>query len=166
MAGLHPALGTPPHELDLLTLHVLAPHHRCRAVILLDAIVADQPAISQVTLQLRPRIGCRMLDIWPVDATPGELQVCLHSFLGVVRVADDQPSDNVQAIPAQVIACGFGSNAASSAVFALGVLRSRRRNAKSSARTFPMPRKTYLKPALRISGASHSPWSAMEDVIA
>src|SRR5512132_3193534 len=66
-----------------------------------------------------------MLDIWPVDATPGELQVCLHSFLGVVRVADDQPSDNVQAIPAQVIACGFGSNAASSTVFALGVLRSR-----------------------------------------
>jgi hypothetical protein len=72
---------------SIFTLHVLAPHHGRRAVILLDAIVADQPATSQVTLQLRPRIGGRMLDIWPVDATPGELQVRLDSFAGVVRVA-------------------------------------------------------------------------------
>ena len=41
---LHPAIGAPPQELDLLRRQVLAAHHGRRAVVLLDALVDDQAA--------------------------------------------------------------------------------------------------------------------------
>ena len=39
---LHPALGPPAHELDLLGLQVRAAHDRRRAVVLVDAVVDDR----------------------------------------------------------------------------------------------------------------------------
>ena len=41
---LHPALGAPAQELDVVGVEMLGPHDRGRAVVLLDAVVDDQVA--------------------------------------------------------------------------------------------------------------------------
>ena len=44
VAQLHPALGPPAQELDLVRRQVLGPHHRGGAVVLLEPVVDDQAA--------------------------------------------------------------------------------------------------------------------------
>src|SRR5262245_39654883 len=48
VADLDPALGTPPQELDFLGVDVLAADHGGRAVILLQPLVDDEPAVAEL----------------------------------------------------------------------------------------------------------------------
>ena len=105
-----------------------------------------------------------MLDIRPVDVASGEREVCGNRLAPIVRIADDEASDDEHAVAMQMVdRCRSGIGRVPHGA---GCSWRAFRNARSSSRMFSMPRKTYRNPASRISGASVSPCVAIEAVIA
>ena len=65
---LHPALGAPAQELDVLGRQVLAAHHRRRPVVMATRRRPRSGRASRSRAVIGvPRIGRRMLDVRPVD---------------------------------------------------------------------------------------------------
>src|SRR5207248_11574824 len=51
----------------------------------------------------RAGIGRRMLDVWPVDVSPSEIEVDFDRLPRVVWIANDEATDNVHAVAVQMV---------------------------------------------------------------
>src|SRR5215211_5417928 len=69
-----------------------------RSVVLLDSLALDQPLLTEIPRHRRARIGHRVLDVRPVDILAREPQVRVDRRPGVVRVADDEATDDVHSV--------------------------------------------------------------------
>ena len=139
---LHPALRPPPQELDIVGGDVLGAHDGRGAVVARNVLLHDQRAAAELFGHRRARIRCGVLDVRPVDIAARERQVCLDRVAGIVGIADDQPADNEEAVPVQVLDRGNRRVAHGAALRTLRVLGRAFRKARSSASTFSMPRNT------------------------
>src|SRR4029434_1007763 len=72
---LHPPLGSPAQELDLLSLEMRASRDGGRPVIVLDPRVDDESALTKLAGHWRSRIGCRVLDVRPVHVLLSKCEV-------------------------------------------------------------------------------------------
>ena len=96
MPHLHPALGPPADEFDLIGFEVLGFHDGGRAVVLLDAFIHDKTAGSELSGHRRTGVRRRVLDVGPVHVLPGKGEIRFDRFARVVRVADDDAADHRQ----------------------------------------------------------------------
>ena len=142
---LHPALGPPAQELDLVG--------RRGARVRTTAVVPSYSSTSSLTIRprsrkssrhRRARIRRRVLDVRPVDVPARERQVRLDRLARVVRIADDQAADDEHAVRGAGASMAVDRRVADRAAAARGARSSPRafRNARSSSRTFSMPRNT------------------------
>src|SRR5271157_6345381 len=77
VASLHPALSFPAQVLNFFRRYVLGADYRSRAVILLQSLVGDQSALLEILGHGCARIGCGVLDVWPIYVAAGEREVSL-----------------------------------------------------------------------------------------
>ena len=125
MPHLHPALGAPAHELDLLGVERSV---RTTAVVpsySLHVFVDDQVLLAEVLRHRRAGIRRRMLDVRPVDVLAGEREVRFDRLAGVAGIADDEAADDEHAVPMEHVDGARASRCRRAAAFALGVLRAR-----------------------------------------
>jgi len=122
---LHPPFGLPAHEFDLVRLEMRAARHGRRPVVLLDALIDDQPALDEVARHRRARVRRRMLDVGPIHVFPGEREVGGDGTGRVVRVADDQPADDQHPVTVQDVDRRHRRVADPASVLARAVLRAR-----------------------------------------
>src|SRR5215510_9364154 len=102
VTDLDPALGPPSQKFDLLGLEVLAANHRGRAVVLLQPLIDDEPAVAELFGHRRPGIGRWVLDIGIVHPAMSEGEVRFDRLAGVVGVAHDEAADDVHPVAVQV----------------------------------------------------------------
>ena len=100
---LHPALGPPPHEFDLLGVEMRAARDGRGAVVLFQPPVHNQIFLLEIRRHRRAGIWRRVLDIRPVDVASGEREVCGNRLAPIVWIAHDEASNDEHAMTMQMI---------------------------------------------------------------
>src|SRR6185295_1930073 len=98
---LHPSLRPPPKKLNRLRRQVIGSDYRSGAVVLFRVLVDDQPAFIKIFRHGCARVRRGMLYVGPIDVTAREFQIGLDGLTRVLRIADDEPADNIHFVPVE-----------------------------------------------------------------
>src|SRR4030095_10856584 len=74
----HLAFRPPPHELDLIGTQVFASNHSRGAVVLFQTLVDNQTPFLELFRHGSARIGCWVLDVWPINVALRKVQIRLN----------------------------------------------------------------------------------------
>src|SRR5215469_16605222 len=87
--NFHPALGSPPQELDFFTGQMVSTYYCSRAIVFFSAAIVDEPLIAEILGHGRARIGSGVLDVRPIDVSSGKLKVGIDRLSRIAGIAND-----------------------------------------------------------------------------
>src|SRR3984893_5492221 len=82
---------------------MFGPDDRGGAVVFLEPLVDDQPAVPEILGHRRAWVWRGVLDVRPVHISSGEFKVGFDRLAGVTGAADDEPADHDHFVPMQMV---------------------------------------------------------------
>src|SRR4029077_4315716 len=103
VAQPHPALRPPPQELDLVRREMYGPDDRGSAVVFLEPLVDNQPAVPEILGHWRARVRRGVLDVGTVHVFSGEFKIGFDRLAGVAGASDYEAADYNHPVPMQMV---------------------------------------------------------------
>src|SRR5215468_8521873 len=101
MAQLHPTLGFPAHEFDVLAVQMFGAYYRRSAIIFFHPFVHNEASLAELLSHRRTGVRHRMLNVWPVNVLGSHIEVGLNGSGGILWIADNEPADHIHAVTVQ-----------------------------------------------------------------